>query len=409
MHTMSGIGTFAAEAGMAERRASGSGTSDRTPESGTDAQAAVDPYRSRAPGPRDFTISLGEKGGSDRQLLHPATQTRQRMRGFDPAYVDIIDYIVRVTHRIWEEKEIGYIYDTYRHNCRVVDDSGLQYGRDKIVADTVHTVNAFPDIRLYADEIVWAGDDVGGFHTSHRTVILGSNTGYSRWGAPTGRRVAVWCIANCVALENEIFQEHVLYNNSALLSQLGFDLRALAREIGNSAADLRPVIDGHTGAPEQTQGQGKPERIPAPSGPFDPEALLRYTYHEIWNWRNLNRIDALYANNVVFHGPTGRESYGRGGVKSFVLSILSMFPDLMLWVDDHYGMGNDEDGYLTSTRWSAVGTHRGNGIYGPPTGRQVHLWGITQHRFVDGRITAEWLLFNEFEVMQQIYRDAVTR
>jgi hypothetical protein len=33
------------------------------------------------------------------------------------------------------------------------------------------------------------------------------------------------------------------------------------------------------------------------------------------------------------------------------------------------------------------------------------LWGITQHRIVGGIIQAEWMMFNEFDVMQQIYRD----
>ena len=31
-------------------------------------------------------------------------------------------------------------------------------------------------------------------------------------------------IANCIALENEIFHEHVLYNTSAMLRQLDIDL-----------------------------------------------------------------------------------------------------------------------------------------------------------------------------------------
>ena len=85
--------------------------------------------------------------------------------------------------------------------------------------------------------------------------------------------------------------------------------------------------------------------------------------------------------------------------------MVAMFPDLGLQVDDLYYMGNADDGYLTSVRWSAVGTHRGFGIYGAPTGRRVYLWGITQHRIVDGVVTEEWMMFNEFEVMQQIYRD----
>ena len=369
------------------------------------ATAEINPY---APGrfmPPDYSISLGEKGGTDRQLVQPGERRRHPMAGFEDTYVDIIDYIVRITHRIWEEKNVGYIYDTYRHNGRVTDDSGLQYGRDKIVADTLHTINAFPDVRLYADEIVWAGDDHSGFHTSHRTVIVGHNTGYSRYGPPTGRKVVVWCIANCVALQNEIFTEHVIYNNSALVSQLGLDLRETARTFGNASAGLTEVLDRRFGEVERTQGQGKPVRLPVPAADADLEQVLRHGYHQIWNWRDLGAVDRLYAPNLRYHGPTGREFYGRGEYKSFVLSLLAMFPDLGLQVDDVYHMGNPEDGFSTSVRWSAVGTHRGHGVYGPPTGRRVLIWGITQHRVVGGAVTEEWMMFNEFAVMQQLFRD----
>ena len=37
----------------------------------------------------------------------------QPMRGFEDTYVDIVDYIIRITHRIWEDQDVGYIYDTY--------------------------------------------------------------------------------------------------------------------------------------------------------------------------------------------------------------------------------------------------------------------------------------------------------
>ena len=142
--------------------------------------------------PADFSISLAAKGGTDNLLLNPGGKRIQSMRGYEDTYVDIIDWIVRITHRCWEEKDIGYIYSTYRHNSHVYDDYGLQYGSEKIVADTVHTINAFPDIRLFADEIIWAGDDVSGFHTSHRTVISGHNTGFSRYGPPTGKKALLW-------------------------------------------------------------------------------------------------------------------------------------------------------------------------------------------------------------------------
>ena len=354
--------------------------------------------------PRDFSISLAAKG-ADAYLREPGSERVQRMRGFEDQYSDIIDYIVRITHRIWEEKDIGYIYDTYRHNSRVYDDFGLQYGNEKIVADTAHTINAFPDIRLYADEIIWAGDDEIGFHTSHRTVISGHNTGYSKFGPPTGRKVTLWCIANCVSLENEIFAEWVSYDTAGLVRQLGFDLRETARSLGKAMADAG-IEDPRFGEAERLPGQGKPARLmPSNESGFDIEEFIRRSWHNIWNRRSLQEVTRAYDRSLVFRGSSGRVIYGRGDYQSFILGMLAMFPDAMLQIDDLYWMGNDVDGYLASVRWSLIGTHRGFGVYGAPTGRRVNMWGITQQEIKAGLIQKEWMMFNEFAVMQQIYRD----
>ena len=355
--------------------------------------------------PADFSISLAAKGGTDNLLLNPGGKRIQSMRGYEDTYVDIIDWIVRITHRCWEEKDIGYIYSTYRHNSHVYDDYGLQYGRDKIVADTVHTINAFPDIRLYADEIIWAGDDVNGFHTSHRTVISGRNTGFSRYGPPTGKKVLCWCIANCSSLENEIFNEWVIYDTASMIHQLGFDLREMARKLGNEMESAAFDTD-RSGEAERLPGQGRPEyRLASNASSFDVEEFIRRIYHNIWNRRCLQDVMLAYHPSFQFIGSTGRTIQGRGDYQSFVLSIMAMFPDLALQIDDIYWMGNDDDGYLVSVRWSILGSHLGNGIYGAPTGRRINMWGISQHQIEDGKITAEWMLFNEFAVMQQIFRD----
>ncbi len=86
-------------------------------------------------------------------------------------------------------------------------------------------------------------------------------------------------------------------------------------------------------------------------------------------------------------------------------SLLSTFPDLGVHVDEVYWMGNDHDGYRMSLRWTGVGTHRGYGLYGAPTGRRVHMWGMNQLYVEQGRIVEDWMLFNEFDVMAQILRD----
>ena len=381
-------------------------SSDKLPDAAASELAQSEPVTARGSRmPADFSISLGAKGGSDTLLREPGTERLQSMRGFEDQYVDIIDYIVRITHRIWEEKDIGYIYDTYRHNSRVYDDFGLQYGSEKIVADTVHTINAFPDIRLYADEIIWAGDDKSGFHTSHRTVISGHNSGYSRYGPPTGRKALLWCIANCVSLENEIFNEWVIYDTASLIHQLGYDLREMARRFGNEMGEAGLDIT-RTGQPERLPGQGKPPYLKASGAAgFDVEAFIRRTYHNIWNRRSPREVMLAYDASLQFTGSTGRRLHGRGDYQAFVLSLMAMFPDLALGIDDLYWMGNDEDGYLAAVRWSMAGTHRGYGIYGAPSGRPVKIWGISQLRIRQSRITAEWMLFNEFALMQQIFRD----
>lgn len=356
------------------------------------------------PMPADFSISLDAKGGTDRLLVDPGEKRVQSMRGFEETYVDIIDYIVRITHRIWEEKDIGYIYDTYKHNSRVVDGYGLQYGRDKIVADTVHTINAFPNIRLFADEIIWAGNDEVGFHTSHRAVIKGTNTGFSRFGPPTGRQIELWCLANCVALENEIFEEWVLYDYADLVRQLGFNLPEMARKFGNERPDDQ--VDRPSFEPERLPGQGKPDYLSYQSdGSLDVVDFLHTTYHNLLNRRMLKSVERSHAANVRVLSSNGRRFYSRYQYQAFLLSLLAAFPDLAFQIDDLYWMGNDRDGYRTAMRWSIVGTHDGWSFYGAPTRRPITMWGITQHNIKNGSVTDEWTLFNEFAVMQQIYRD----
>ncbi|MCY3726155.1 MAG: ester cyclase [Paracoccaceae bacterium] len=355
--------------------------------------------------PTDFSISLDDyrKGGTEMFLegrkeskrLHP-------MRGFEDTYTDIVDYIVRITHRIWEQKDIGYIYDTYSHDCRVWDDVGLQYGRDKIVADTVHTNNAIPDIRLVADEVIWAGDEIRGFHTSHRTMILGTNTGYSRFGGPTGKPIRLFCIANCVSRDNEIYLEHVQYDTAGMLKQLGLDPVVCAKQLIARREDGPFAPNFMACEPDRTHGQNKPPIKNIPDVIEDIEEFVHASFHTIWNRRNLSVLDQIYSPSIVYEGATGRVFRGIGQIKSFILSMLAMFPNMALTVDDLYWMGNPREGFLVAIRWGAVGAHRGNGPYGLPSGKEVHLWGITQWHIKDNKIQKEWTIFNEFGIIMQI-------
>ena len=353
--------------------------------------------------PPDYAISVRNKFGSDQQLHIPGKR-RQSMRGFEDHYTDIIDFIVRATHYVWEEKNVGYIYEFYGIESKVMDGSGLQFGRDRVIEGTLQTLNAFPDLRGHADEVIWAGDDEVGFLTSHRAILKGTNTGYSQHGGPTGRKAQWWVIADCWTIANEICEEWVLYNNISQLQQLGLDVRAIARAYG-SQVNWDSVLAQRLGEPERLIGHRKPAYLPPPIGDFDVGDFIKRMIHYVWNWRMFGKVRDAYALNVRFFGPSDRQGYGRGEYQAFVISLVSMFPDMALTVDEQHWMGNAAEGYTVSTRWSIVGTHTGPGAYGKPTGRRVYMWGITQHVVKNNQITEEWMLFNEFEVLAQLLRE----
>ncbi|WP_299985945.1 ester cyclase [uncultured Ruegeria sp.] len=359
--------------------------------------------------PTDFSISLEEyRRGGTKEFLgkEPDHLATHSMRGFEGKYKNIVDYIVRITHQIWEEKDIGCIYDTYSHDCRVWDDVGLQYGRDKIVADTVHTNNAFPDVRLVADEVIWAGNDDVSFHTSHRTMIMGTNTGYSRFGPPTNRPLRLFCIANCVARDNEIYDEHVAYDTAALIQQMGFDVGEMARRIASQRPQGPFAPNFAASEPKRLGGQAFPERQPIPDVvDGNVREFVHVAFESIWNRRNFGAMDQVYAPDVVFEGSTSRVYRGVGQLRSHVMSMVAMFPNIRVAVDDIYWMGNAKDGYLVSVRWGGVGAHRGNGPYGEPTGKEAHIWGITQWHIHNNKVQKEWTVFNEFGILMQILSD----
>jgi len=338
-------------------------------------------------------------------LMNPGPEKRQKLQGFDDDYVDIVDYIVRSTHKIWEEGGIGRIYNHYAHKAVIHTSDGLTYGRDKVIADSLKTMAAFPDIRLYADDVIWSGNDRDGFHSSHRIYWVGHNTGYSIYGPPTGRRVTRYGIAHCFVKENRVVEEWICRDELALIRQLGFDEHELARKMAAQevANGIKPSKQFNEGELERLRGQLPPEKYVSKTGrDFDPEVFVRGSIHEIWNWRLLNRIKDYYLPNYFVRTSGNRQLYGRGDLKAYILAWLAAFPDLAVQVDHVCWQPNGPDGYRVATRWTLQGTHRGPGVYGEPTGKRIRIIGITHHEIQNDKFVQEWTLFDEFALLKQL-------
>ena len=348
--------------------------------------------------PVDDAVSLAaytRRGTANEVRIPEDYGPAQSLGGFEETYRNIIDYIVRITYRIWETRDVEYIRKTYSQDAQVFDDYGLQIGADKIVEDTYHTTGAFSDIQLIADEVVWAGDDEVGFHTSHRTIIRGTNDGPSRYGPATGRSVDVLVIANCVARENEIFLEHVLYNNSAMLAQLGFSLHDMAARLAADAPAGWPRSEAVWSALKHSTRPARPLLKSEPVEGFDVDLFEREVFDATWRRLGAARLDAFYQQDCQFWGPTNRAFHGSSALSACLRTLRMPFTGFEAEIDEVYWMQSGDGAYLTSTRWSADAM-----LCGVP----IQIWGITQHEIVSGRIQREWMLFNELDLMMQIAR-----
>ncbi len=347
------------------------------------------------------SIDLLNKGDISKIMAAAGSSRQQSLRGFDEDYVDIVDYIVRCTHKIWEEYGMGLIYTHYRHNAIVHSAYGITYSREEMLTESIKLLSAFPDRRIYAEDVIWTGNDEDGFHTSHRSIAVGHNTGYGAYGAPTGRKVIRRAIANCVVKENRICEEWVVRDSLAMVRQLGLDEYEVVDRL--LAEDERKGVRPSYGHPERLIGQTEPQPVPPKTNEiFDIKEFIFRSQHEIWNWRLFNKITEYYVPNYLCYTSSNRTIYGIGDFRSYVIAFIVAFPDAKLNIDHLYWLGNERDGYRTATRWTLIGTHDGPSIYGTPTGKPIQLMGITHHFVKDEKFVKEWTVFDELALLKQL-------
>jgi hypothetical protein len=106
-------------------------------------------------------------------------------------------------------------------------------------------------------------------------------------------------------------------------------------------------------------------------------------------------IDWYFATDYVYHGPTG--DLDRAGFLRQHDGFLAAFPDVTVTIEDIVA-----DGDRTVTRWSAIGTHRGELMGTPPGGRAVRVTGIVITRFAGGQAAEEWEEMDLLGLMRHI-------
>lgn len=360
-------------------------------------------------------VSIPVKKSSDRVLqverrdfvdIVPEGRERaQSMHGFDPIYTDIVDYIVRCTHRIWDERDVGLIYTHYTHNCVLYGATGTLYNREDVVRDTIQRLVSLPERRGMATQVIWSGNDQQGFYTSHLVTGSGRHTQNGHYGPPTGRTFVSRTIADCMIHENKIYREWVVADTMAILKQLGLDPHAFAERLARSYFE-KGLLALDIGENRRMIGQYPPDSKPdLEIAVTDLERDTLSWLHEVFNRRMFGKIKDVYAPTVQYHGPLMSELYGIAAVMHQTIGLVGSVPDALFAPQHICSTPCEEGGTKVAVRWIIEGHHLGYGILnelGAPTGKRVQITGMSHFHYKNGKIVDEWRVYDELSLLMQV-------
>jgi predicted ester cyclase len=343
-------------------------------------------------------------GLADYNEFSKNTARKQSMKGFDDDYLDFVDYIMKITHRIWEEKGIGIIYQTYHNDVIMHAGTVNVQGLNEVVSGTLQTLHAFPDRKLVGENVIWSGNDKEGFLSSHRIVSNATNFGDSSFGSATGKKAFFRTIVDCFVHSNRIVEEWLVRDNLYIVKQLGFDPIEVAKKLAKNSESKTPALQSHFGASQTTEGQLVPNVYSPISKGFEIGDFILEMYNKVWEWRLFNHVKDFYLSNATVHYICDKDLVGANQIQGMLVSLFASFPSAKFIVERvtcNEGLTKDE--WDVAVRWRLQGLHEGIGYFGQPSGKPVEILGITHLKVRHEKIVEEWITFDGLDILRQIY------
>ena len=127
------------------------------------------------------------------------------------------------------------------------------------------------------------------------------------------------------------------------------------------------------------------------------KATIRRIVEEIENRDNLALIDELLAPNFVNHTPAPGLPPDGEGIKQLLSMFRAAFPDGVMTIEDMIAEGDK-----VATRKTYRGTHQGQFLGLPPTGRHVSVGLIDMMCLVDGKVVEHWNVGDDLSLLQRL-------
>ena len=323
------------------------------------------------------------------------------MRGFSDEWADVPDFILGVTKRIWEDREIGSLRHHYASGLVVRSPASVVVDSSGVIAATMATLAEFPDRELLGEDVIWCEDPGGtdaegdAYLSSHRLLCTATHAGPGVYGAPTGRRLVYRILADCWIKGDQVRDEWLVRDQGAIVRQMGSDVvewtrNLIARE-GGPERCVKPMTPA-TDRPGPYGGRGNEE----PHG-----ARLAAILERIMA-ADLAAIPAEYDRACELHYPGHHDAHGRAAADRFWLGLRAALPSAEFRVEHVVGRSDPLLPPRAAVRWSLHGRHDGWGALGRPSGAEVYVMGITHAEFGPWGLRREWTLIDETAVWKQI-------
>ena len=326
------------------------------------------------------------------------------MKGFDPKFVDLPDFILGVTRTLWEDRQVSQLQQYYAPDIIVRSPASVVVSNQDVIAATMATLAEFPDRALLGEDVIWSGTPEAGMLSSHRLLSTATHSRPGAYGATTGTRLQYRIIADCHAINNRIDDEWLIRDQGAIVRQMGIEPKDYARSLIAAEGGPETCVQPYTpanGRPGPYQGRGNNNRW---------GQQLSDMLQAIMN-ADFDAIPVHYDRAAQLSYPGGVNAVSFEGADQFWMGLRSSFPNARFEV--HHVVGRDDPAMppRAAVRWSLHGLHEGYGAFGSPTGADVYVMGATHAEFgelVSGspKLRREWTLYDETAIWKQILLQA---
>lgn len=317
------------------------------------------------------------------------------MENFASEFQTPEQYIIDITHIIWEQGDVQRIHDWYTPVCPVWTAHGVMDTAEEMVNETLEQMHVFTNRRPLADDVI-IGDKDSGFYSSHRVRSIGRHMGDSALGPASGNSYQGLGIADCLCRDNRIVEEWKLRDQASFVRQLGLDPVAYGISLGEENPEAYAIGN------EAMRHRWVDENGLTILGDAATANRVIDAFDALWNGKHLNMVTEHYLPSVRFEGPDGLLSYGRESVTNRVASMMASVPDGRF--EPHHVIIREQDNRAirVALRWTYCGTHIGWGRYGEPKRSPVAILGISHFELHDGLIANEWMVVDETAIHAQI-------